>query len=243
MQIRQERQQQEQQESDESSSSSSSSRTSNAARTKNHNRYNDHHDEPQKPLEVCLLEAGILQEARVPEQLLHMPLAELEVNLWLALDAFLKRSRTPVSPVLLGLLPVGQAWPSEFVLERIADTLQGYSNNNNNNNDSDDDNSNNDNSNNNTPSSIQHKYRRVSPLYPSLRRQKRLAYGAAQLLERHLHDTKNSLRQQLLQIPSTKLRLAYLLDQFDRHNDSNNHYDDDSSNSGDEEDEEPAAWG
>ena len=161
---------------------------------------------PQKPLEVCLLEAGIFNDmVGVPDSLLTMPLGELEINLWLALNDYLVRSRTPVSPVLLGLLPVGQSWPSEFVLERIADAIQstGVA-------------SNSSGSNSSEPSKIEHKYRRVSPLYPSLRRQKRLAYCAAQLLERRREtDRKNELRQKLLQIPSTKLRLAYILWMFE----------------------------
>ena len=153
--------------------------------------------EPQKPLEVCLLEAGILKEVGVPDSLLQMPLGELEINLWLAMNDFLVSSRTPVSPVLLGLLPPPASgspshWPAGFVLERIADTINGTDHR-----------------------KIEHKYRRVSPLYPSLRRQKRLAYCAAQLLEQRLQDTKNSLRQQLLQIPSTKLRLAFILWKFE----------------------------
>jgi len=151
--------------------------------------------EPQKPLEVCLLEAGILKEVGVPDALLQMPLGELEINLWLAMNDFLVSSRTPVSPVLLGLLPPTGGpshWPAGFVLERIADTINGTDHR-----------------------KIEHKYWRVSPLYPSLRRQKRLAYCAAQLLEQRLQDTKNSLRQQLLQIPSTKLRLAFILWKFE----------------------------
>lgn len=133
--------------------------------------------EPQKPLEVCLLEGGILKEAGVPVSLLKMPLAELEVNLWLALNDFLKSSRTPVSPVLLGLLPpVGKDWPGDFVLESIADAIDHNS------------------------GVLEHKYVRVSAVYPSLRRQKRLSYYAAALLERN-PDEVNELRQLLLQLP------------------------------------------
>lgn len=136
---------------------------------------------PKKPLEVRLLEGGILKEAGVPDSLLRMPLAELEVNLWLALNDFLKSSRTPVSPVLLGLLPpsVGSKtnWPSDFVLESIADAIDH-----------------------NYAGVLEHKYVRVSAVYPAIRRQKRLSYYAAALLERN-PDRVNELRQMLLQIP------------------------------------------
>jgi hypothetical protein len=129
----------------------------------------------EKALEVNLLEGGILSEVQLPDSILRQSISELEINLWLALNKYLVESRTPVSPVLLGLLPQGQRWPADFLLERIADTIdsnQGY----------------------------EHKYVRVSTLYPALRRQKRLSYCAPRLLERD-QDAVNGLRQQLLQIP------------------------------------------
>jgi hypothetical protein len=139
--------------------------------------------EPRKPLEVSLLEGNILKEAGVPDSLLKLPMGELEINLWLALNDFLVSSRTPVSPVLLGLLPVGQSWPAEFILERVADAIDQNA------------------------ATLEHKYVRVSPLYPAVRRQKRLGYCAAQLLERDRPDDVNALRQQLLQIPRYEKRV------------------------------------
>jgi hypothetical protein len=55
--------------------------------------------------------------------------------------------------------------------------------------------------------------------YPDLRRQKRLSYAAAQLLEGLLPDPESgvpALRQTLLQIPSTRLRLAYVVARWEQ---------------------------
>lgn len=144
----------------------------------------------RKPLEVCLLENNILKEAGVPNSLLKLSMGELEINLWLVLNDFLVSSRTPVSPVLLGLLPVGQSWPPEFILERVADAIDQNA------------------------ATLEHKYVRVSPLYPAIRRQKRLSYYAAQLLERD-PDNVHALRQLLLQIPRYA-RYIEIYDTFSR---------------------------
>ena len=122
-------------------------------------------------------------------RLSSLSIDELEERLWLALNDFLKGTRTPVSPILLGLLPVDRTWPEDFLLERIATVVEKQT-------------------------QLDHKYVRVSADYPALRRQKRLSYSAAALLERPQHKV-NAWREQLLAIPSAKDRLAFVLQRFE----------------------------
>jgi Lon protease-like protein len=155
----------------------------------------------------------------IDPSLLKMSVNELEFRLWWALNDFLKTTRTPVSPILLGLLPPLSIWDvymdeygsvddiviiagmknddivdsesvassSSFVLHRIAQAIQQQT-------------------------QLQHKYVAVDEAYPALRRQKRLSYAAAYVLESALNnpDAVTSLRQVLLQIPSTRQRLAFV---------------------------------
>jgi hypothetical protein len=114
-----------------------------------------------------------------------LPADELEVMVWIALNDFLQQTKKPVSPVLLGFLPHNVTWPSTFVLDQVASGLER--------------------------SPLQSKYVRLSPLYPSLRRQKRLSYTVPALLEHNHVDSVHQLRRQLLAIPSTRVRLAYVL--------------------------------
>jgi len=163
---------------------------------------------------------------------------ELEYELWLVLDYFATATKKQLSPVLLQLLPRGdnnpfpKAWPSDFSLKALSDEkkhdaegdvgvgvgvgvdaeknpnqLTPVSNANNNNNN--------------------------TPLYPNRRRQRRLSYSAAYLLESILPIGGNNasvrsscaaskideieiqeLRALLLSIPSTRQRLRVVLEKF-----------------------------
>lgn len=141
----------------------------------------------QNTLEERLVKGHVLEEPLVNPELAKLSIDELEIKLWFALNDFLKNTRTPVSPVLLGLLPVGRKWPRNFVLERIANAVEEQT-------------------------ELDHKYVRISAEYPALRRQKRLSYSAAALLEDP--DSVTTWRRQLLSIPSTKDRLAFVLQRF-----------------------------
>jgi hypothetical protein len=116
----------------------------------------------------------------------------LEYRLWITLnDYLLQRSTTPVSPVLFGLIPHGLEWPSSFVLERIADCVS-------------------------CQESLQHQYVRVSPSYPKWRRQKILSYAASFFVEEIIPaGSIGAFRQSLLAIPSTRERLAFVLEKLD----------------------------
>ena len=162
-------------------------------------------------LEHCLEQHGILRgynsslPSLVHPSLRKLSLDQLEIRLWLALNDFLKQTRTPVSPILLGLLPLvdsekknenesassssSVSWPADFVLEKIAQAIDEQT-------------------------ILDHKYVRVSPFYPALRRQKRLSYSAAALLEQALlteGETVTPFRLQLLEMSSVHQRLAFVL--------------------------------
>ena len=139
-------------------------------------------------LEHRLLQGGILQDPVLEPAKKQLSLEDLEYNTWIALDIYLKKSRSAVSPVLLGLLPPNYRWPENFQLEKIADAIQDQI-------------------------LLDHKCVRVSPDYPVLRRQKRLSYSVASLMEDM--DTVDYYRSELLMIPSTRLRLAYVLQQLE----------------------------
>jgi Lon protease-like protein len=146
-------------------------------------------DSPQNTLEYRLLQGRILNEPSTPlGRLEELSSDTLEIRLWLALNDFLQHTRTPVSPVLFGLLPWKNDWPISFVLKRIGDSIAAQT-------------------------EKDHKYVRVSPDYPAARRQKRLSYAVASLLEDL--DTVNAFRQELLEIPSTRLRLAALVQKLE----------------------------
>jgi Lon protease-like protein len=143
-------------------------------------------DDSRNTLEYRLLQGGILNQPCTPllGLLQNLTPDQLEVRLWLALNDFLQHTRTPVSPVLLGFLPWAQTWPENFILEKIGDQIAQQT-------------------------ELDHKYVRVSPHYPAARRQRRLSYAVASLLEDL--DTVNEFRQELLEIPSTKMRLAVIV--------------------------------
>jgi Lon protease-like protein len=140
------------------------------------------------PLEVCLLERGILSEEHldIPPSLRQTDsTAELEMRLWLVLNDYFTKRRNGGASIpshLLGWLP------SSFrpgLLASIANVLERDG-----------------------------QLVSVPADYPDLRRQKRLSYAAAQLLEGLGEDPEqgvSALRQTLLQIPSTRLRLAYVV--------------------------------
>lgn len=145
---------------------------------------------------------------------------ELEYELWLAINNFLIQSRTPVSPVLLGLLPLHlDIWPDTVpvMAKATAMTFQGGGQNST--------------MDSNTSSSkpfalkqivadlaaldsMDHDFVQVSGDYPPHRRQRRLSYSAAHLLESNA-DVANELRPKLLAIPSTRQRLRMVLEKFD----------------------------
>ena len=143
-------------------------------------------------LECQLIECGILNEPPTHPEVLtpraNLTLRELEYELWLAINDFLITSRSPVSPVILGLLPPSVNFPSHFVVESIAADLG-------------------------TLDSVEHDFVAVPATYPEIRRQQRLSYSAAQLLEQT--DYGKDLRQRLLETPSTQSRLRLVLERFD----------------------------
>jgi hypothetical protein len=108
--------------------------------------------------------------------------------------------------MLLGLIPPNTKWPSTFNLKNIGkglaklDSLQNKL----------------------SPTqatlpakTINHDYVAIPSEYPELRRQRRLSYSAAVLLEDAIDGDKDEeLRQILLETPSTHARLAMLLQSF-----------------------------
>ena len=137
----------------------------------------------ESSLEFRLVQAGILQSPTSIDSK-QLTVDELEIQVWLALNDFLKAKRKAVSPILFGLLPPAVHWPKHFALANIAHAIA-------------------------TQTVLDHRCVRVSADYPAVRRQKRLSYAAAALLE-HV-DTVDELRAQLLAIPSTRERLAFCL--------------------------------
>ena len=149
--------------------------------------------DPLPSLEFRLLRRGIYQtpliDPEFPNQRQGLSTDELEYELWLAIYNFLGVTKTPVSPVLLGMLPPHHDWPSDFALQHKVQELDGLQN-------------------------ADHDFVLVSPEYPAHRRQRRLAYSAAHLLETDA-DVANALRPQLLATPSTRQRLRLVLERFD----------------------------
>lgn len=140
-------------------------------------------DKEDDDLKQQLKNRGILRGPRLLQTaLLDKTCNTLERELWIQLDKFLKQTKKAVSPILLGLLPPDQDWPKNFVLEHIVEAIR----------EQDD------------------KFVRVSPKYPAYRRQKRVSYAAAAVLEND-ESQAQACRLTLLEIPSTKERLAYVL--------------------------------
>jgi Lon protease-like protein len=205
-------------------------------------------------LEYRLLCQGVYQtpltDPDFPERQ-HLSADELEYELWLAINNFLIQTRTPVSPVLLGLLPLHLDidWPTSiptlptqrraslslttaynttrtttatrteaaipsypFALKQIVSELASLSS-----------------ASASAPSSspdstagavVDHDFVQVSPDYPAHRRQRRLSYSAALLLEA-TSDMANELRPRLLATPTTQQRLRMVLQQFDQWQEAN----------------------
>lgn len=176
-------------------------------------------------LEYRLLCQGVYQTPLVdPEfsQRHNLSADELEYELWLAINNFLIQTRTPVSPVLLGLLPIHlDIWPNSIPSIPMSTTTWMASRNNKNSTELDI----------NTPSqpfalkqivsdlasldAVDHDFVQVSPEYPPHRRQRRLSYSAAHLLESNSDVANNELRPKLLAMPSTRQRLRMVLEKFD----------------------------
>jgi hypothetical protein len=152
--------------------------------------------ESGETLESRLLNSHILNEPpQHPETLRaerttinNLSTDELEYELWLAINDYLVSSRTPVSPMLLGLVPPRKKWPSNFKLQQIGAGLSQLSD------------------------SIDHYYVAISPNYPDYRRQRRLSYSAFHLLEST--EWGKDMRQVLLETPSTHARLQLVLERF-----------------------------
>lgn len=219
---------------------------------KNHSEQEESGADKKHSLEYRLLCQGVyrtpLTDPEFPERL-DLTSDELEYELWIAINNFLIETRTPVSPVLLGLLPTHlDIWPSSRVAEESAakypmqtpnsmsrlevnaknttitsessrstavapaQTATGHM----------------DLPGNSKPfvlqqivkdlaslDSMDHDFVQVSPDYPSYRRQRRLSYSAAHLLEK-TSDVANQLRPKLLATPTTQQRLRMVLEQFDQ---------------------------
>lgn len=184
---------------------------------------------PLPSLEYSLLCRGVYQtpltDPDFPERQ-NLTTDQLEYELWLAINNFLIQTRTPVSPVLLGLLPAHlDIWPSSipkvpvfagmaerssssyyrnntaataevdipskpFALKQIVTELAAID-------------------------TVDHDFVQVSPDYPAHRRQRRLSYSAAHLLEAN-SDVANELRPKLLALPTTRQRLRMVLEKFDQ---------------------------
>lgn len=144
-------------------------------------------DAASPTLEHCLWQKSILRHPFLDPtwMLKNNSDDELEIQVWLALNSFLQISKKPVSPILLGFLPHGVEWPEQFVLERITMAID--------------------------ESDFTSKYVRLSTSYPAGRRRKRLSYVLSALLEQHPPNQVHRLRQDLLAIPSTRIRLVYVL--------------------------------
>ena len=146
-------------------------------------------------LEQELIGRGILSKPWLNKDLRFQNCNELEWELWVWVDKYLKETNRNVSPELLALLPPAERWPTSFSLEAIFNAMVNEQQN---------------------DDSRYHKHiARISPHYPALRRQQRLSYAAAALLEDSGRESETqSLRLKLLQIPSTQQRLAFVLQSF-----------------------------
>lgn len=145
----------------------------------------------QPCLERLLLDSGILENpSNVSDSM-----ESLEFKIWLALDRFLKRTKTPVSPALLGLLPQTEKWPTSFALRKIAHEIANRTD-------------------------VRHNYVAIAPHFPAHRRCRLLSFSAASVLEEKKEEQeKSQIRQTLLEIASTRGRMMYLLEQFKQAND------------------------
>jgi hypothetical protein len=137
---------------------------------------------------------------------------ELEQKLWLALNQYWITTQKPISLILLSLLPLQPniVWPEAFVLHKVVETLLEHRNI----------------ATANASvcitdihSSLRLGYIQdfnpLDPSYPAHRRQRRLSFSAAYLLESGDEPEKSQrLRALLLSIPSTHQRLKVVLERF-----------------------------
>ena len=170
----------------------------------NNNNIHSGNDSATINVEQQLMERGIFSLPWLDRDLRNQTCSQLERILWVWIDKYLKQTKRPVSPSLLALLPPGgeqeeEKWPRSFVLEFIFNAIVK---------EQEKDKSSLD------PS--QHRFvTRISEHYPALRRQQRLSYAAASLLEDFDSELgTHSLRMKLLRIPSTQQRLAFVLQNF-----------------------------
>jgi Lon protease-like protein len=174
-----------------------------------------HHDLFRPALEYELFHRGILTVPPADPEFYNsgrdysdMSVDELEKHVWIVLNHFLITTKQPVSPVLLSLLPPtmtkqqqqqqqqqqhdgteksNEKWPTNFYLDKIAHDLGNLN-------------------------TVDHDFVPVSANYPSYRRQRRLSFSAAYVLEEYYQDTE--WKTLLLSIPSTKQRLRVVLEKF-----------------------------
>jgi hypothetical protein len=178
----------------------------------------------QSCLEEQLLQHDILKDYRHPDvSIQNLSLDDLEYRLWMEVNHFLKSTKTPVSPVLLGLIPLSHhdepvvdttsqedVVPKEFEEEVEEDDTSESSN---------------------TANAIQwpsnfslrkiadeiaasdykHNFVQVSPALPRYRRLRKLSYSLTAVLEEH---SSSSFRQELLETISTRARLERILERF-----------------------------
>jgi hypothetical protein len=154
--------------------------------------HNTHLTDEEPCLEQQLLQGGILKDFEHPdESVMNLSFEELEYRVWMEINNFLKSTKTPVSPVLLGLLPPNVEWPTNFYLRKIADGIASRTD-------------------------LKHNFVPVSPLLPLHRRLRRLSYSATTLVENK--PGMETLRQQLLETVSTRARLALILKTLEDYN-------------------------
>jgi hypothetical protein len=142
---------------------------------------------------------------------------ELEQKVWLALNQYWITTQKPISLILLSLLPSKPiaAWPEDFVLHKIVETIgrqQEVGR-------SEQDTKENTIDITDIDSSIRlgsiKDFNPLHPDYPAYRRQRRLSFSAAYLLETGDEPEKaQRLRALLLSIPSTQQRLKAVLERF-----------------------------
>jgi ATP-dependent protease La (LON) substrate-binding domain len=154
--------------------------------------HNAHVSDEQPCLEHQLLQGGIFKDFKHPdESVMNLSFEELEYRVWMEINNFLKSTKTPVSPALLGLLPPNVEWPTNFYLRKIADDIASRTD-------------------------LKHNFVPVSPLLPLHRRLRRLSYSVTTLVENK--PGMDQLRQQLLETPSTRARLALILETLEDYN-------------------------
>ena len=195
----------------------------------------------QQPcLEQQLLQDNILKDYRHPDvSVQQMSLDDLEYRLWMEVNHFLKATKTPVSPVLLGLIPlshhpsttadvvVGDGGDNiDICLEEKNDSKECSK--------EDLEERPNDPNKNNiqwpsnfslrkiadeiAKSDYKHNFVQVSPALPQYRRLRKLSYSLTAVLEEHNNTTSGNFRQELLEIVSTRARLERILERLESQN-------------------------